>query len=337
MTVRTIILAAVTTTAAAAGAGWYATASRGANPGGAAPSQPSPAPSAPAPGGRDVIVVCVAADDVVHAPTPEGGCAAGQRTVELDPEKEECPMCPPFDEPKPDDSTDNEALNDLERRIRALENAPYFEVVNDSDQTVFRVAPDGVSMFNTATGVPQAMFGTSESGGYFTARSASASLEASMAATNTTAGFQIREDGLVRMSLSTREGGGSSLRVSSGKGVIAGIGESADRPGTLLLGTLTGAVKATMSIPGSKGMFHLDKDAGTGGLSLMEQGSGGGMFQLDGATGAVVKMGNVGNRYGIVMTGPTLGFALVPKSGLPGSFFLGCGSQAPPACVPEVP
>ena len=164
MTVRTIILAAVTTTAAAAGAGWYATASRGANPGGAAPSQPSPAPSAPAPGGRDVIVVCVAADDVVHAPTPEGGCAAGQRTVELDPEKEECPMCPPFDEPKPDDSTDNEALNDLERRIRALENAPYFEVVNDSDQTVFRVAPDGVSMFNTATGVPQAMFGTSESG-----------------------------------------------------------------------------------------------------------------------------------------------------------------------------
>jgi len=341
MTIRTMLLAAVTTTAAAGSAAlWYATPPQGAAPRGAPASQPAAAASpprapAPSPAGRDVVVVCIGADDILHAPTPDGGCAAGQK-VELAPEKDECPLCPPFEEPQPEDTTDNEALNDLERRIRALENAPYFEVVNDNEQPVFRVAPDGVSVFNKSA-VVMAMFGVSQSGGYFTAQSGTSLLEAAIAARDATSGFQIREDGLVRMTLSSKDGGGSSLRVSSAKGVIAGMGESANRPGTLLLGSLDGVVKATISVPDGRGMFHVDKDAQTGGLSMMEQASGGGMFQLDAAKGAAVKMGNVGNRYGIVMTGPTLGLALVPKSAMPGSFFLGCGSQAPPACVPAVP
>jgi hypothetical protein len=283
-----------------------------------------------------VVVVCIAGDGVVHAPTAAGGCASGQKKVELAAEKDKCLMCPPFEDPPPDDSTDNEALNDLERRLDALENAPYFEVVTKNEVPVFRVAPDGVSLFNKS-GTPLATFGASQSGGYFAARSATADLEASIAARGATSGFQIREDGLIRMTLSAKDGGGSSLRVSSAKGVIAGMGESASRPGTLLLGSLDGVVKATISVPDGRGMFHVDKNDQTGGLSLMEQHSGGGMFQLDAPKGAAVKMGNVDNRYGIVMTGPTLGLALVPKSGLPGSFFLGCGSQAPPACVPAVP
>jgi hypothetical protein len=69
----------------------------------------------------------------------------------------------------------------------------------------------------------------------------------------------------------------------------------------------------------------------------MEQSSGGGMLQIDAQQGAIVKMGHVENRYGIVATGPRQGIALIPKSGLPGSFFLGCGSAAPPACTPIVP
>lgn len=338
MNVRTMLAAAVTTTAAVASAAvWYTAAPQSGSPGSTAPNQPGAAAAATAPFGRDVLVVCVAGDDIVHAPSSQGGCASGQRKVELASEEEDCPMCTPFEDSKPTDSSENEALNDLDRRMRALENAPYFEVVNNSDQTVFRIAPDGVSVFNIATGVPLAKFGTSQTGGYFTARSASSFIETSLAATGTTAGFQIREEGLVRMTLSAREAGGSSLRVSSGNGVIAGIGESKERSGTLLLGGVDGLVKATLSVPDGRGMFHVDKDASTGGLSLMEQQSGGGMFQIDAAKGAAVKMGNVGNRYGIVMAGPTLGLALVPRSALPGSFFLGCGSQAPPACVPAVP
>ena len=62
------------------------------------------------------------------------------------------------------------------------------------------------------------------------------------------------------------------------------------------------------------------------------------MFQIDNAQGnAAIKMGHLDNRYGIVLAGPTLGLPLVPKSGLPGSYFMGCGSQAPPACMPNVP
>ena len=49
----------------------------------------------------------------------------------------------------------------------------------------------------------------------------------------------------------------------------------------------------------------------------MEQGIGGGMLQIDSKDGAIVKMGHVGNRYGIVMAGPRPGLPLVPKSGLP--------------------
>ena len=73
------------------------------------------------------------------------------------------------------------------------------------------------------------------------------------------------------------------------------------------------------------------------GISMMEQGIGGGMLQIDSKDGAVVKMGNVNNAYGIVMTGPRPGLPLVPKSGLPGSYFLGCKSDQRPACTPVVP
>jgi hypothetical protein len=39
-------------------------------------------------------------------------------------------------------------------------------------------------------------------------------------------------------------------------------------------------------------------------------------------------MGGVNNRYGLVVAVPTLGLPLIPKSALPGSYFMGCGSQA---------
>ncbi len=337
MTFRTMIVAAVTTTAAAASAAVYlATAPSNGAPA-AAPSDQGALASPGAPAEQDVLEVCVGADQIVRAMLPQGECPPGHRRESLrPPEEEECPLCPPSDKPEPD-TTDNAALNDLERRLRALENAPYFEVVNDNEQPVFRVGPKGVSVFNR-TGVAVAAFGTSQDGGYFTASSGTALIKASLVASSTKAGLQIVEDGLVRLSADAGEDGGASLRFPSANGVIAGIGASKVGSGALLVGGLDGRLKASLTVPGGRSLLQLSSSDQGGQLSLLEQGIGGGMFQIDNAQGnAAIKMGHLANRYGIVLAGPTLGFPLVPKSGLPGSYFMGCGSQAPPACVPAVP
>ncbi len=277
-----------------------------------------------------VVVVCVAPDRILHKPTTADTCPPGQRLINLALE-DECPLCGPDE--KPADSSADPALRELEARINALERAPYFEVVNDDEVPVFVVSQDGVRVFDKA-GVPKAKFGSSAGGGYFTVTSGLA--DASMSATSTTGSMQFVEDGLTRLILSGNDSGGSSLRVPSGNGVIAGFGVSKDGPGTLLLGTLDGQVKHTLSIPRDRATVHVEgvNDAA---ISLMEQAIGGGMLQIDSNEGAIVKMGHVGNRYGIVMAGPRPGLALIPKSGLPGGFFLGCGSSSPPACTPIVP
>lgn len=329
VTIRTMIVAAAAamTAAAASAAVWSVVAPRNAGPA-ATPSGQS-APAAPA-GAMDVEVLCVAPDRVLHKPLSEESCPEGYYLISLEPE-DPCPLCPPDD--KPPDSSADPALNDLERRIHALEHAPYFEVVNDDDKPVFVVSQDGVRVFDKA-GVPKVAFGSSGGGGYITATSGLA--DASMTATATTGGVRFVEDGLTRLVLSGNDSGGSSLLVPSGNGVIAGVGASKDGPGTLLVGSLEGRVKATLSVPGDRAMVQVsgENDAQ---ISMMEQGIGGGMLQLDSRDGAIVKMGHVGNRYGIVMAGPRPGLPLVPKSGLPGSYFLGCGGSAPPACTPIAP
>ena len=111
---------------------------------------------------------------------------------------------------------------------------PYFEVVNDDEKPVFVVSRDGVRVFDKA-GVPRPLLAARESG-YFTATSGLA--DASMTATGTTGSVQFVEDGLARLVLSGNDGGGSSLLIPSGDGVIAGFGASKDGPGTLLIGSL---------------------------------------------------------------------------------------------------
>ena len=41
----------------------------------------------------------------------------------------------------------------------------------------------------------------------------------------------------------------------------------------------------------------------------------------------MVKMGVAQDRYGIVLTGPKAGFPLIPGSGLPGSYIMGCAGK----------
>lgn len=333
MTFGTKIVAALATSAVAGStAVWLALGSEGASSS-ASMGNAEPAASAPAQDDSDTVTVCVAADRILHAPMPEGECAPGQAEISLEPE-EECKLCPPFDDSPKEETSDNAALNDLDKRLRALENAPYFEVVNESGRPVFRVGPDVVNVFNKS-GMAMATFGSSQYGGYFAAGSGAASIEASMGAMGTTAGIQVVEDGMTRLTVSAREGGGSSFRVPAAAGTIAGIGASVDGPGALLVGTLSGEVRASLTVPNGRGMIRVLKDAKGGGVTLIEQGIGGGMFEIDNVAGeAAIRMGHLNHRYGIVMAGPRYKMALVPKSGLPGSYFLGCGGQSPPACMP---
>lgn len=330
MTVKTMVVAiASTATAAAASAAvWYVAQ----NSAPAASGSNSIAIVQPAIPGADQesVIVCAGGDEILHAPSPQGGCAAGQRKISLVPEND-CPLCPPDQEPE--DTSDDPAIRDLERRVRALQNAPYFEVVDDDGRPIFVVSADGVRVFSKG-GIPRAAFGSSSGGGYFTASNGFA--EASLTATATNGGVQFVEDGLTRLIASGSDAGGASMRIPAGDGVIAGMGVSKDGPGTLLIGTLAGQVRATLSVPGDRAMVQVNgvNDAA---ISMMQQGIGGGMLQIDSRDGAIVKMGNVANSYGIVMTGPRPGLPLIPTSGLPGSYLLGCQSTQRPACTPVVP
>ena len=73
-------------------------------------------------------------------------------------------------------------------------------------------------------------------------------------------------------------------------------------------------------------------------LGLVTSTTGGGLLHIGNHAGpSAVKMGHNGHRYGIVMAGPIMGFPYVPRSGLPGSYFMGCASGERPACTPTAP
>lgn len=332
-----MVAAASTVAALASAAVWWTAAPQNA---GAPIVNARASAGASAPGattGSGVTTVCVGPDRVLSATLLDGSCPAGHTELSLESAGDDglCELCDPFADPAPPapDPGGDEALNAVERRIRALETAAYFEVVNRDEQPIFSVRPGGVVIYNR-NGRPVATFGTSQAGGYFSARSATGPLEASIAASGTTAGVRILEDGLARVDLAAR-GGRASLRFPSGDGVIAGIGESSAGSGALLAGTLAGQVKASLTVPNGRGLVSVSNDK-VGVVALAEASIGGGMLEVGLPTGdSAVKMGHNANRYGIVMTFP-MGFPLIPKSGLPGSYFVGCATDARPACVPAV-
>jgi hypothetical protein len=286
---------------------------------------------------EDPTVVCVGPDRVVRSPSPEGKCPADHEELELEDEDSGiCELCDPFKEQPPAPSASRE-LDALERRLWSLENTPYFEVVDRRQSPIFRVGPGGVRVFNKE-GLPVAAIGTTETGGFFTVRSTTVPTDVSIGATGDTAGFRIVETGLLRTDL-TWKGDRSSLRFPSAIGLIAGMGESNAGTGTLLVGSRLGKVKVKFSIPDARGILGVTKlDDDVGGIALAEAKVGGGMLDVGDRKGnSAVKMGHNGHRYGIVIAGPKPGFPLIPKSGLPGSYFMGCPTDQRPACVPEIP
>jgi hypothetical protein len=286
----------------------------------------------------DDVTLCVGPgpDHVLRATRLDGTCPAGHRELRLAEEDEGiCELCDPDEEPKPQDPARDGQLAAIEDRIRALENTAYFEVVTEDDKPVFRVAPGGVRVFN-AGAVAVAAIGTTDEGGYFTGRSAGPAGYASIGASGARGGVRLLEGDLTRLELKVQEGRGS-YRVPFSAGLIAGLGETSVGTGALLTGTFSGRIRGSLTVPDGRGMIASNGNAESGGTAILEPRIGGGMFGLDDTSGnAAIKMGHNGNRYGIVLAGPKLGFPLIPKSGLPGSYFMGCATAVRPACVPTI-
>ena len=149
-------------------------------------------------------------------------------------------------------------------------------------------------------------------------------------------GIRITEDGAPRLELGTSQIGRYSLRVPSrnGQGVAAGIGETEAGTGAIIIGGESGQPRARMLVySDGKGALEVLNGQVQPVAALTEGATGGGLLVIGDSKGApMVKMGVKDDRYGIVMAGPKSGFPLVPRSGLPGSYFLGCAGGD--ACQP---
>jgi hypothetical protein len=296
----------------------------------------------------EVLEKCAKAKAKNPALPPQGSALGGSALVQG---RKPCESCAPSDDPFRDpwligpasasaaasgnSRLSTSALADLEARIRNLENTSYFEVVSQkTEKTIFRVGPGGARFFDEA-GVAVAAVGTSEAGGFFSGRSASG-VEASIGASGRRAGVRIFDSGLPRTELGTNEGP-YALRFPGGNGLIAGLGESRSGSGAVLVGTVPGVTEGAIIVSDGRPMVSLTKGTDPGGMVFAEATIGGGFAHVVMARGeSAVKMGHNGHRYGIVLTGPILGVPYVPRTGIAGSYFMGCASGEKPACLPEV-
>jgi hypothetical protein len=309
-------------TIAASAAAYYASGSGAADDGAEEGSQ--------AADGEPGLRPCVGPDQVFYASRQDGLCLPGHRLYELEEDDDDtCELCDPFE----DEDRNAEKADELEARIAALERTPYFEVVDTDDRVIFRVGPEGARLFDRAS-KPAADLAASAAGGWITLYSGDA--EVAMAATGRSAGLRLEESGVERMDIGSNKGGPYAVRVSSPTSVIAGLGQSRAGGGALVVGTPT-QLKATLTVTDGRAMVSVFNHSSKDGVALTEARIGGGLLDLALADGnSAVKMGHNGNRYGIVLAGPVLGLPLVPRSALPGSYFMGCASGDKPACVPSV-
>jgi hypothetical protein len=289
--------------------------------------------------GPDDLTLCVGGDRILRVPPGFGKeCPSGQQELLLawDVDERLCELCDSSKDPPSEPPSDNEALNALDERIRDLENTSYFEVVNKDEKPIFQVRPGGVRMLNDQQRTV-ALVGTPAAGSYFTARSP-AGAQATMSASAGNVGVLLGEVNNDRVELGTRNAGPHALRFPSGKGLIAGIGQSRAGTGAVLVGTLPGVTAGSITATDGRGMISLTKDGLPGGIAFTESINGGGLVDIGNNVGdSAVKMGHNRHRYGVVMTGPVPGLPYVPRSGLPGSYFFGCASGEKPACTPTAP
>lgn len=307
-----------------AAAAWFALA--------ADPAGPRPSTSRPEAGRADdgQLVVCIGPDAVLRTPAGDG-CPPGhdRRTLAgAEPQSLACTDCDPWGSQQPTWQTDSgdgaDPIGSLEQRLERLERSPLFTVIDQAGRPVFSVAPGRVIAYHAGQAMAAIM--ATDVGGYFTGISADRTLAASVGASDAQAGVRVNEGGRLRLTLEKQEAGNYSLTVPSGvRGAIAGIGESRARSGALVVSDPAGQTKASLTLADGKGSASVFSTSGIAILSLTEGATAAGVLALGDAGGTpMVRMGVNDNRYGVVLAGPVLGFPLVPRSGLPGSYILGC-------------
>lgn len=293
---------------------------------------------AQAPDPSDQVVVCVGAgSDAIMRWSVSGKCPAGSSRVsiagpahqqemkKLDPVNPSDPLGPPGNQ------KESQAISDLERRISNLEQSSTFEVVNKKGDVIFSVLPEMVQLFNQSN-TPVALIQARSDGGQYFVQSSDGKLMAVTGAYGLRAGMRLLENSMPRLDVLKQNAGNYSLKVPSADGPIAGIGETTGGTGALVVGDKLGKTKATMRVVEGKGTFGIFNAKGVAILSLSESFNGGGLLAVGTSNGdAAVKFGTNYNRYGVVLTYPA-GFPYVPRSGLPGSYFLGCAGGE--SCVP---
>ena len=246
-------------------------------------------------------------------------------------------------------------LTDLERRIDQLEKVGPFEVVDSRGMPIFQVESnpqinpfyENKATLYSADGEPVAVMGADDATGYLRVRSADGERSAILdlgkpyglrfeeMVESTRSDGSKKKDGVVRLEIGKREAGNYALNFfGTGKDQqIAAIGESRAGSGALVIGDANNSNRASMIVGNDdKGMIGISNRQGTAVLVFGEaSGNTGGSLVIGSATGDPrVKMGTNDNKYGVVIALPQ-GLPYVPRTGLPGSYLLGCAGGG--SCV----
>jgi len=280
--------------------------------------------------GEGTVALCIRPDRSLRS-TGEGLCAPGEQAVRLaaygareqDGTSDWETWGTEDDESA---ATGDDRLDALERRLAALENEPLFEVVSQKGTPILTVGNGFMLVHNPAGTAVAAIRGTA-TGGFFTGRSVDGRFAATVGASGPVVASRILEDGIVRVDLGRQPGGNYALRFPSlGRGQVAGIGESQAGTGALVIADVAGQRRASAEIGAQgQGILFAYNDQDTQVASLTESAEGSGLLVLGDAAGDWrVKMGVLDNRYGFTIAGPNVIGPLIPATGLPGSFLLGC-------------
>jgi hypothetical protein len=326
MTLAGRLVALVAGTAAATSIGWTAVQRPAVRP-----QKPNPAARAAA--SADDIVVCAGTDGVLRS-ADAGGCGAGLKRVKLDhaeTQVSDCDDCTAWSPLKPTPAVDD-PLAGLEDRVDRLHKSPLFTVVDKSGNPIFAVGPERTTM--SRGNQPFARIDADEDGGMYTARTPAGGMTATFGVEGSHAGLAVSSFGRTGIDLGRQSAGNYALKIQpSATGAAAAIGESQAGTGAIVIGDALGRPRARMEVDPDGGSAALSIINIGGGVmaSLRQSEAGAGHLSLGNSSGReAVKMVVNDNRYGVVITGPVVGFPLVSGSGLPGSYILGCA--AGPSC-----
>jgi hypothetical protein len=236
---------------------------------------------------------------------------------------------------------DERKLQELERRVKDLEARAYqgrlggskvvapFEVTNEAGKHVFKVE-EGYVWFYNSSGATSARVVMQEKGGYFTAASTMAKLQATIGAVDSQASVFVTENDQHRINLGRNDKGRYGLRVyEPGGKIVAGIGQSNGDDGVVTVSDIQGNQRAAMFVsPGSGGILQVLNKAGQAVGSLYSTQAGNGRMELFNDAGVVMVQAGV-NEYniGMVRAGPAGFHPGVGILGLPGSYIAGKAQQ----------